>query len=241
MRFEWTDEKIEQYIRASKYTEFHKNLAARIHPFLNESDRILDIGCGTGCIDIALSPWVKSITAFDIDDRAIDYFKEEIKKSDMHNITAYTRDFSQMSTIDCDVALLCYFGATHDELLEIIHAARRQTIVVMHSAGATTKPSKISRKVKHTSATQMHQFLSAMDLDYDFVDTRLEFGQPLRSKEEAIHFFEGYLQHFTHEERAQKIQVQLEELEKIDDKQYPYFYSRMKDISIFIIRGSASE
>jgi len=68
----WTPEKIENFRRSSEYTAFHKKLSVLAEPYLDDTWSLVDIGCGTGLLDIWLAPMVASIDAVDTDTGAIE-------------------------------------------------------------------------------------------------------------------------------------------------------------------------
>lgn len=53
---------------------------------LRPTDRLIDVGCGTGIFALALSPFVKSIEAFDISGTAVDRARKNL--SDAPNVSA---------------------------------------------------------------------------------------------------------------------------------------------------------
>jgi len=48
---------------------------------LKETDKVLDIGCGTGLISLALSPWVKAIHGLDISPKMIERAKKNCSEA----------------------------------------------------------------------------------------------------------------------------------------------------------------
>ena len=80
MLFEWTEEKIEWYVRASRASGFHRALAGRILPFLKRADHVVDLGCGAGLIDLELAPHVEKITGIDINPLVLGRFDREIEQ-----------------------------------------------------------------------------------------------------------------------------------------------------------------
>ena len=65
MGYMWTRQSIKWFMDASDYTGYHKNLADKIIPFLDEDHTLCDVGCGLGCLDIFLASEVARITAID--------------------------------------------------------------------------------------------------------------------------------------------------------------------------------
>ncbi|MDR0851854.1 MAG: class I SAM-dependent methyltransferase [Clostridiales Family XIII bacterium] len=238
MLFQWTDEKIELYVRASRYTGFHRKLAAYISPLLTENDTLTDIGCGPGLIALTLAPMVKSIMTIDVDARVTGYLTREAEKAHVKNITTITADIADVADTACDVALMCYFGIPEERLVKILDTAKRLTVIITHGAGTAYAPSKISATVRRSYATDMEEFLCAGCYDYKRIDEKLNFGQPLKSKDEARCFFELYCKETIPEVRLKKIEKQIDQLQPTDDSIYPYFFPCLKDVAIFMIKSN---
>ncbi len=54
--------------------------------------KVMDIGAGTGILDIMLAPYVKEIVAFDLSEGMLNVFKEKIGKNNINNIRIYKHD-----------------------------------------------------------------------------------------------------------------------------------------------------
>jgi len=54
--------------------------------------KVMDVGAGTGTVDIILSPYVSQIIAFDLSDGMLNIFKEKIKRHKISNIKIYKKD-----------------------------------------------------------------------------------------------------------------------------------------------------
>lgn len=59
---------------------------------VNKSFKVLDIGAGTGTIDVLLSPFVKEIIALDLSEGMLNVFKKKIKEQGIRNIRIYKKD-----------------------------------------------------------------------------------------------------------------------------------------------------
>ena len=235
MRFEWDDKKIELYVRASKETGFHKKLAEQILPFLNKDDELTDVGCGPGTIDFELSPYVRRINAVDIEPEIINYLRKEVKESELTNIFASIGDASFMSESLGDVVLTCFFSGIEDALPNLVGASKRLAIIITHGEGAKYKPSKISGNKRKTSASDIEKSLFEAGYNYTRKDLVLDFGQPLKSKEEAKAFIEMYCTEEDPNQRKAKIEEGLSNLKQSENNTYPYSIPTMKEVSIFII------
>lgn len=59
---------------------------------VNKSFKVMDIGAGTGIVDIILSDFVKEIYAFDLSEGMLNVFKEKIDKQKISNIKIFKKD-----------------------------------------------------------------------------------------------------------------------------------------------------
>lgn len=75
---------------------------------LEKDDRLLDVGCGTGLIALALSPFVRSVTAVDLSQRMLQRVKENV--SDAANIEVQEGSLDTLSALDrqCFDKILAY-------------------------------------------------------------------------------------------------------------------------------------
>ena len=75
---------------------------------VDSSSKVLEVGCGTGIIAMAVAPEVKEITGVDISPKMIAQAQKKIRKSSLDNITFQVEDGYHLSFADStfDVVLL---------------------------------------------------------------------------------------------------------------------------------------
>ncbi|WP_297492914.1 class I SAM-dependent methyltransferase [Persephonella sp.] len=73
---------------------------------VNKSFKVLDIGAGTGTLDIILSPFVKEIVALDLSGGMLNVFKKKIKEHEIRNIRIYKKDIFRDSFHEKDFDLI---------------------------------------------------------------------------------------------------------------------------------------
>ncbi len=59
---------------------------------INKNFKVMDIGAGTGLVDVILSKYVGQIYAFDLSEGMLNVFKEKIKKLGINNIKIFKKD-----------------------------------------------------------------------------------------------------------------------------------------------------
>ncbi|MDR1797122.1 MAG: class I SAM-dependent methyltransferase [Clostridiales Family XIII bacterium] len=243
MLFQWTDEKLDWYVRASRASGFHARLADYIRPYLDGRDAVCDFGCGPGLLGLALAPDVREVTAVDISPEAIGFLARELREEGPGNLRAVCADAGEAaaSLPAYDVALLCFFGGPGSLLKTIYDRAGRLTVCMMHGAETPGKPSKLSGFVHRKHAEEMAAFLEGEDIPFQKETLCLDFSQPLRSEGEARSFFEAYAtagdRTMTPAELESRLAQQLAWLEKAEDPEYPYLFPSTKEVAIFIIQN----
>ena len=244
MLADWSDKKIEWYVRASKWTGYHQKLADRIRPLLKKTDHVVDLGCGPGLIDMAIAGDVKNITAIDINPLVLSHYNNVIAGERHHNIQTLCGDAKQhpeeLIPEEFDVALFCFFGGPHAAFKTAQGKASRLTINITHGNAMQEAPSIISGEFQRVYEDEMEAYLVNEGIRYTKTSEWIDFSQPLSSMDEAKCFFETYAsegEEGSSERRAQ-IERQLSEVKKIDDPVYPWLFSKPKDTAIFVIEQS---
>ncbi|MDR1816268.1 MAG: class I SAM-dependent methyltransferase [Clostridiales Family XIII bacterium] len=243
MLFEWTEEKLAWYVRASRVTGFHARLADMIRPRLRAQDTVCDFGCGPGLIDLALAGTVREITAIDVASIPIEFLRREASSAGAGNIRPLVADAERMVAEGSpfppfDVALFCYFSGPGELMKQVLRREGRLTVCVMHGMDVSKKPSKIGGSRHRAYAEEMEAFLEGEGLAYEKQELSLDFSQPLRSKEEARAFFETYAKG-----DDERIEAQLARVVetggvaagKAGGAEFPYTFPCEKDVAVFFI------
>ena len=77
--FQWNEEKLRFMEDAAAWGDFHARLAATLAPYLPGDGHICDAGCGTGHLSLALSPYVRQVTAVDVSGEALALLAENCR------------------------------------------------------------------------------------------------------------------------------------------------------------------
>ena len=235
MLFEWTEKKIELYVRASRQTGFHKRLAEYVIPYLKKEDEISDIGCGPGLIDIELSRYVKSIRAVDIEPLVIDYLSKSIIEANIDNVFPHLADAEKLETNIGDVVLFCYFNSVSENMCRLIDDAKRLAIIIMHGDNTAKKPSKISANIRKPYATEMENMLTERGYSFTKTALALDFSQPLKTTAEAVEFLNMYCTETDPMLRKTKLDEGILNLRERNDSEYSFIVPSTKDVAIFIV------
>ena len=135
--FQWNEEKLRFMEDAAAWGDFHARLAAALAPYLPGDGHICDAGCGTGHLSLALSPYVRQVTAVDVSGEALGLLAENCRKRHMTNIVIHRGDIAQLLPEEpYDAMVFCFFGHIK-EILAISAAQCRGTVLaVMRSDAA---------------------------------------------------------------------------------------------------------
>lgn len=143
---------------------YFEALALKLAPYLDAEARVLELGCGTGALALALSPYVKSVTALDASALALSALKEYPA-----NVLPVCADaFSYAPETPFDTMLLCYFSRP-DELMQLSRLCHGQALLICDA--------------QRSAAFEL--FLLDKGIAFEAERFSLPFDQPLRSREEA--------------------------------------------------------
>ncbi len=229
-KFEWNANTIRWYQEANSYTGFFKNLSNLIAPSLTGYSSLCDIACGVGLFSLEISPYIDNITSIDISAPAINALMKSAQERQTVNIEAIVMDCAKIQG-SWDIIFMSFFGGQN---LERFLAHCKKLIFV---ATKETKPGFYPgkfEKSRRVTADELEIDLLNKSIPFSRIDACFEFGQPLRSWEEARSFV-----------RAQSVDIEENELSvfltqclvKTGRNDYPYYIPRQKSMGIFEIEG----
>lgn len=191
--FRWTDDMIRFMADAAGRTDFHQRLAAELLPWLHPDDAVCDAGCGLGYLSLALSPYVRNVTAVEREQRALAVLERELAARHIENVTPLCADvFTHRPDRPYDAMVFCFFGSM-DEILSVAAAQCRGTVIAVkrdqtdHRFTVTKQPLGGIHGVDAACRR-----LEELGIPYELKRTAFRFDQPFRSWEDARRFFEMY-------------------------------------------------
>ena len=229
--FKWTDKSIDLWIRAEKYTDHYVELSNRLKEFINKDQYIYDIGCGLGFVDLELSPYVKKIKSFDIEQRVLNVLYKNAKDRNINNIEVCNTDWTKEADNSCDTLMACSFGNIVECLDDFLRISKDQVILVKRHKPKESK--KYVKGVRAFSAEASEAYLKDKNIKYEKYVFESEFGQPLKSYEEAVWFteFHGMNRNIPVEDFLR------DNLIKKDSSEYKYYLPNKKEMVIFVIKA----
>lgn len=191
--FRWTDDRIRFMADAAGKTDFHRRLAAELLPYLTPEDAVCDAGCGLGHLSLELSPYVRTVTAVEREQRALAVLERELALRHIENVYPCCEDvFAHRPEKPYDAMVFCFFGSM-DEILSVAAAQCRGTVIAVkrdqtdHRFTVTKQPLGGTHGVDAACRR-----LAELGISYELKRTAFRFDQPFRSLEDARRFFEMY-------------------------------------------------
>ena len=190
--FQWNEEKVRFMEDAATWGDFHARLAALLAPELPAAGRICDAGCGTGHLSLALSPYVKQVTAVDISEEALSLLAENCRKQEIRNVEIRCGDIARLPPEQpYDAMVFCFFGHI-EEILAISAAQCRGTVLAIMRNDGCHRFSAAQSAIRHGGYPRGAAELTARGIPFRAWEGELPMGQPFRTLNDARRFFELY-------------------------------------------------
>ena len=190
--FQWNEEMVRFMRDASEYSDYHRRLVQWMLPDLHPGDHICDAGCGLGYLSLALSPYVRRVTAADRSQEALSVLRENCSRRAVHNIDIRPGDIRADSPDAAyDAMVFCFFGSME----EILAAALRQcrgTVLTVVRDDVCHRFSGAPRAPDRHSFDAACGVLDAHGIPYTAQRAALDFPQPFRTLEDARTFLTLY-------------------------------------------------
>lgn len=230
MNFNWNVNTIKWYREANAYSGFFRNVAALIAPKLEGYATFCDIGCGLGLVDLELSKSIRQITCIDINTEAIGTLKKSIAAQKIRNIETRLMDCSELDE-NWDIIYMSFFGS--HELEKYLPRCQKMIAVVGKKIKENTAMDQY-KSFQKNSYDKVAEDLNRKGIPYSLTEVSLEFGQPLVSVEDAKNYirsnYAGISDADVNDFLAQK-------LIETNEKDYPFYIPKKKEIGIFEIKG----
>ena len=192
--FQWNEEKLRFMEDAAAWGDFHARLAAELAPYLPRDGHICDAGCGTGHLSLALSPYVRQVTAVDISGQALELLAENCRKRHITNIAIRRGDIAQLPPeVPYDAMVFCFFGHI-EEILAISAAQCRGTVLAIMRSDAAHRFSAAQPAIRRGGYLRGREELERRGTPFSAAERGLPMGQPFRTLSDARRFFELYRQ-----------------------------------------------
>ncbi|MDY5742130.1 MAG: hypothetical protein SPL15_03950 [Lachnospiraceae bacterium] len=173
--FVWNEKKRRWFLAAAEYSRFYQGLAAALEPYLQENDRIIDMGCGLGLLSQVLYRKERMIIGYDRDAAVIRLAKEV---GEGPQFVCQTLEQTAASGIACETLIACQFGSgenDYDQLFKI-SAARYILIKNRHKSHCRIGAHR-------DTCRELMSYLKERGRSFHNFDLELRFDQPLAAAE----------------------------------------------------------
>lgn len=228
----WTEKKISWYERAIDASPFLNDLTDTLIPFLNRGETIGELGCGTGDLSLELTRRGYDVTAVDIDQMAVEHVLRQSKIASTP-VKVYHGDWaSAIDRYKWDTVIMCFAGNIRSEIDLFMRGCRRQLLYVTQEPcqehicfrSSSGEPSEY-----RLYEAQMQELLEQKGLVYKLINAELELGQPFHDEREAVDYMILY------GKPEEQIEHALKCLVKRENKQYPLYLPKKKNVKIYQI------
>ena len=182
----WNRKTVAFMADAAEYCSFHRDLAEIILPYLPGEGNVCEAGCGLGYLSRELANFCKQVTAADCSRDAIDHL---LSRPLPENLKVCCTDAFHLDEA-FDAMVFCYFGRMED-ILRIAKRACKGTVVAAKRNCAAHRFS-LSRENAALHRDEAGELLTKKGIPFEKKSVALEFGQPFRTVEDAVSFFQLY-------------------------------------------------
>ena len=203
----WDARKLQWYLLAGQYSEYPRVFISRIKPFLNPSYSLLDIGAGPGLFARKMIPYLKTVYNLEPDPIACEELKKIASNTTKIEILPFSWPLPQLD-LEFDITLSAFSGSrvmSKKDSLNLMAKITRKYIFLIAPSGSRG----FAGKSKDTTPPYRETITLLDKLGFSYTTEMLsfDFGQPVKSREDAIVFLQGQLKSSPEEawEYAQKI------------------------------------
>ena len=232
MAFTWSERRINWYLDASGQCDFHQRLAREILPFLRAEDRVCDMGCGLGRLDLELAPHVAEITCVDTDAAVLERLAADAAARGIRNLRVRQCDAGQLQG-QFDVVVMAFFGTPPSLMFSCLARTRRKLIRVMSiSRGPAAASVSQAGGLQRETAEDVSRVLETAGYPFALRRCTLSFGQPLASVEDAA----AFVRVSAPESTGQTVRSFLRNhLVPGRSSQFPWELPKEKELGIFVV------
>lgn len=229
----WSPESIRFRIDAAEQTGYDDAIIAQLLPELSRDSHVCDAGCGLGYTSLALARHCARVTAVDTSSEALSILRNNIAVTKIANIDVVEGDlFTMRPAQPYDAMVFCFFGRV-EETLRAAKAQCRGTVYLIKKNWRNHRFTPGAVSLGRFTFQQTLQELDLLGVSYRARTVPIEMGQPFRSLEDAVRFFELYRQQEDEQENARERVKQL--LTTTNSEDFPFFLSASNELGIIAV------
>ena len=229
----WSPESIRFRIDAAEQTGYDDAIIVQLLPELSNDSHVCDAGCGLGYTSLALARHCARVTAVDTSREALSILRNNIAVTKITNIDVVEGDlFTMRPAQPYDAMVFCFFGRV-EETLRAAKAQCRGTVYLIKKNWRNHRFTPGAVPLGRFTFLQTLQELDLLGVPYRASTVPIEMGQPFRSLEDAVRFFELYRQQEDEQENVTDRVKQL--LTTTSSDAFPFFLSASNDLGIIAV------
>lgn len=190
--FYWSGETVLFAERAQRKNGYCKKIAGMLLPRLSKEDTVLDAGCGTGGLSLAVAPYVKRVLSLDTDPRALEVLERSVKEQGFENVRPVCADVFGFTPPEKPNVLICCSFGHPGEVPALAKKLGVKTILLVKRDHREHRFSKNSHPVEGDSAASAEEELASLGIPFTSERFTAEAGQPFKDLAEARLFFSAY-------------------------------------------------
>lgn len=228
---EWNDTSFGWFLSASEYTGYNRKLAQLLLPLCGQGGRLCDVGCGMGLVDFELAPYMERIVCVDQNENAVSFINrraQELSVSNVSGVVADARSFS--GCFDAVIALFC--GRPDEYAADYLRLAPLLISVVHDGDRGSIGPKEFFSR-KGTPLGEINRALKEKQIVFSQFRYALEFGQPLRSLDEARRFVRTNTSDASDDAIERYLSDQLQQTGR---KDFPYYLPNERAFGVYVLR-----
>lgn len=230
--FRWTPEMVQFMLDAAQRAPYAKELAAWLSPELSGAFHVCDAGCGLGFLSLELAKKYPHVTAADVSEDALAALKS--RAQGMENLTVLKTDLMEYIPPEpFDAMVFCLFGRT-GEILRIAKRCCKGRVVILKKAYARHRFSVTTVPLRDETAPMAAGKLTELGIPFTMQTREFEMGQPLRSLDAAMRFFEIYSKDAP---GALTREAVCARLVRTGEEEFPYYLPQKKALGLISLRA----
>lgn len=230
---EWNKQMIAYMDDASSYGNYFASLSSALSQYIQKDMTVCDAGCGIGQLSFALADSVKKVTGIDISQSAVSFCEEKKRVSGAANVSFDCKDLLNMSeTMFFDVMVFNYFGRM-EQIMEIGRRHCRKTLIIIKKNYTEHRFSIGRNPIEIREVFGAEEYLKRENIAHTEKLFSHEFGQPFRSVEDALEFFNIYSR--DPDKSVVNIENVQSRLVKTTNPVFPYYLPHVRNSRIYII------
>lgn len=189
---DWNPDMIRFMMDASERTEYYRVLTDLLRPWLQPDMALCDAGCGLGYLSLALAPYVREITAVDINPRPLEVLQTLAEERGVRNIRVLCGDVAKLTPENpYDAMVFCLYGSM-EKVLQVTAAQTAGRVFAFKRNYRTHRFSAGEYPLEQEYLSGAELQLREAGISYSLQNVSPEFGQPFRCFEDVRRFYRLY-------------------------------------------------